>query len=697
MRLYIYLFLTVLGSSSSFSQNASIKTFENYLSIEKEEVYVFLNKTVFTPSETLWFTGFVKNRASKVAEIPSSNLKVSIFSQEGTFIEQHQFLIEDQVAQGSFLLKFPPGIYYVKAQTNRMRNFKDLRPFVQKIEIINYGRSSYLSQKDWENNSNKILKSDDSLLFQIDMKPPSRAIVTINLSENYKSSLGKKRRNWKLGFHNNQSAQVSKVNLTDTMTVVSIDKSKLYAGVNTFFLIDGNENMLRERMVYNYSDSDPAVKNVTILSQVFEEDSLSLEIQMPLSGMSPKHISALIIPKQSEAAYFTPSIVAQETFKYVDVESGLLSMPKNRIDSYEINSKLSSLKNTLDWTLITPESIVPGYDTHRGFNVKGTIKNWNTGTEADLSFYQSEVGIIRDTKIGRNGEFHFKNCYIEKNKDLLFSVINTKKKFLEPEIVYDITPKVQKDTLALYYYEEKDLDLPVSLIDIAVEDPSITTQDGNLLNEVEITGKGRGDEAFERNEKLAKNGFYDKKKITEEDENKIATLARLFRKIGYNVSPFLDALRIPNGKLLVETRSINDNNPYVIIDGIFAFNGVPDLPLSLVDEIYYGGAGATFGNRSSVIIIYTKASKRKNTITSVDAQIGFEKPVPFTSDFIEGTFDEFSKNYGKLFWDGDLEIDSKGRSFIKIPTYGVKELKIILQGMDSDGSLFSYATDATVD
>ncbi len=103
-----------------------------------ENVHLHLNKTVFIPGEHLWFTAYVQDQKRKAPSLGTANLHVGIFDSKGVLHERKLLLVENGIATGNFAIdsNWSDQRYKVVAWTNYMRNFKNLRPFEQRISVI---------------------------------------------------------------------------------------------------------------------------------------------------------------------------------------------------------------------------------------------------------------------------------------------------------------------------------------------------------------------------------------------------------------------------------------------------------------------------------------------------------------------------------------------------------------------------------
>ncbi|MCB0382960.1 MAG: hypothetical protein KDD05_06585, partial [Psychroserpens sp.] len=76
--------LVNLTSAQSDKKNQLQTTYESYFSLERENIYLHLNKTVFILEETVWFKAYIYNKDTNKPSINSTNIFVALFNDKGT-------------------------------------------------------------------------------------------------------------------------------------------------------------------------------------------------------------------------------------------------------------------------------------------------------------------------------------------------------------------------------------------------------------------------------------------------------------------------------------------------------------------------------------------------------------------------------------------------------------------------------------
>lgn len=144
----------------SYGQNKRVTENEyfEYFKLPRELLYVHLNKTTFLTGEEIWFKGYSYDQKNQLSAKATTNINIGIYDHTGKQLKKALFLAKNGITKGSILLDstFVSGTYYLKAQTNWMKNFKENNAYIQKIKII--------SQKEAKKNT---LNSKEHFDFQI--------------------------------------------------------------------------------------------------------------------------------------------------------------------------------------------------------------------------------------------------------------------------------------------------------------------------------------------------------------------------------------------------------------------------------------------------------------------------------------------------------------------------------------------------
>lgn len=113
--------------------------YTNYFKLNRETVFLHLNKTSVIKKENLWLSAYVYDATLNLPNRETVNLNLDIYNETGKFLESKTVLIAE--GKGSAFLDlnkdiYPAGKYFIKASTRYMENFREELSFVQSFEIL---------------------------------------------------------------------------------------------------------------------------------------------------------------------------------------------------------------------------------------------------------------------------------------------------------------------------------------------------------------------------------------------------------------------------------------------------------------------------------------------------------------------------------------------------------------------------------
>jgi len=141
---YVPIFFLLLLGISSYSQNANqnleqaLEKYDNYFTETRESLYLHLNKSSYLRGENLWFQGYAFDRRNQKLSKDVRNVELRVYNDQGIMLKKQLLLAFDGKFFGQVELDstFVDGDYYLKAETNWMKNFKEDYVHVQKFEIL---------------------------------------------------------------------------------------------------------------------------------------------------------------------------------------------------------------------------------------------------------------------------------------------------------------------------------------------------------------------------------------------------------------------------------------------------------------------------------------------------------------------------------------------------------------------------------
>ncbi len=149
---YFVLYFLLLFTFSANSQDSINiqKSYKDYFKLPRESVFIHTNKTTYLVGEKIWLKTYILDRKNNLSSKASSNIHVDLFDSKGNTILKNLVLNKKGVGLGQIDLDttLHSGIYFLKATTNWMKNFKEDDTYVQKIQIINSKKENAFNIQD---------------------------------------------------------------------------------------------------------------------------------------------------------------------------------------------------------------------------------------------------------------------------------------------------------------------------------------------------------------------------------------------------------------------------------------------------------------------------------------------------------------------------------------------------------------------
>lgn len=125
------------------------KIYSDYFALDREAVFLHLNKTTVAPQENLWFSAYVFSPQYYLPNM-TTNLHVNLYDSNGKLLEAKTVYMEDGHGEGFFELnteKYAPGEYLIRAGTKYMENFREDSYFTQSFRILGETETAAVPRK----------------------------------------------------------------------------------------------------------------------------------------------------------------------------------------------------------------------------------------------------------------------------------------------------------------------------------------------------------------------------------------------------------------------------------------------------------------------------------------------------------------------------------------------------------------------
>lgn len=456
----------------------------------------------------------------------------------------------------------------------------------------------------------------------------------------------------------------------------AINNQILFDGVNTARIIDDHNNVFATRLFYIHKES--------IGSNNKDE--------VAIYSYSAFSINTKVIPKSNiyNSIYINP--YTHESSPY---DWSYFNAP-NRIKKYELDMFLMFQKPKEIFANITSANHpVLQYAFERGIDIQGKINQDIKVKKDDRIRMLSYPDLHEFSKISENNEFNFDHLVVADSIKVLFSLLSKNDKpkdlTLYPKIIgthrkyiKNISlPTVREGKNRIEAIEnQEEILFPTSKYNIVLDDVEIK---GSTLKREKQNPMLRG---FKASEVIG----YESMRVTD-----------FLRQYRFEIEDNLGTTIIYSSKSGSNRMGRGNTMPVIFIDGTQQFDHflVNQLWMSHVDEIYFDRTYTITGMNNNfmdsnvgmmgIIKIYTKSPgeilRKKETHKAFQITGGFTRFFDFENDVFEENDPGFDY-YGNIFWASRVN-SKKDNLKYKIPKQNKQKVKVFVEGITSDGTIFS--------
>lgn len=472
---------------------------------------------------------------------------------------------------------------------------------------------------------------------------------------------------------------------------IIIASKNILEGLNTIHLINSNGEKIGERILYKPVQIKD---NLELAVTQKRNDSILINGK---SSMVLSNLSISILPSETVS-----EIPVKSIYNALQFDNFLSEPSKNmayylndltRTKHFELDNFLLTQKSKYNWNAMLKNPPQKKYDFDSGLSIKGTVNNALTaGENYNIKANSLLLGLDQTTTVNAKNEFQFENVFAIDSIPIHFSLMNKKLKPMELKVYCQILNNNRR-FIKPFLIHKKECVL-VTKNPITNNSPFPIIKNAILLDSISIIAKKKKDKlenTLKYNNTAAK-GY----KITESIAGTFGDVLGFIRTHGYNVT-------IDGGTVII-TRGFSNSfsgnlSPVVYLDDIPVadFNFLLNYSLSSVDEIYVNkmgyGEGMTAPNGTIRIYSKTPGSYGKNYIKIRSKPFivtnGFQRVVPFENPKYGNVNDESFLKFGTIHWNPNVETDTDGSFSFSIPNLYQTTVKVIIEGISSDGRVFS--------
>ena len=475
-----------------------------------------------------------------------------------------------------------------------------------------------------------------------------------------------------------------------TEQVVSVPNQYISEGINTIHLIDDAMQKRGERIIFR-----PILSKNTSTIDLHQKRGDSLVLK-GISQLTLASFSVSVLPGDTHAKLAKGIYGAFYFDSYVNTPVRNADYYLNdftRKKHFELDNLLLSRKSKYSWESMMAAPAEKKYAFDNGLTVKGTV-NGILANKADYLIKMTAplYGIDESTTINEKNEFQFENVMAIDSSAVFFSLIDKKLKNTDLKLYSQLLNNNRKFM--------KNFTVPTApcatteSIFTTVELPVI--RDAISLAAINVEGKDKKKELSLENMSKFNNNLARGYKITEREASTYQDFLSFLQAHGYNVSK-------EGGTVAITRRYVSSfqgsNSPLIFMDDapVVELLLLLNLNLNTVDEIYINprGYGQGSGGGNGVIRIYTKKGHGSSggTIKVKSQQLfvknGFQAYKPFKNPEYVNLDDNGFKRFGTLAWIPNVSTDAGGNFSFSVPNLHQKSIKIIIEGITSNGELYS--------
>ncbi len=463
----------------------------------------------------------------------------------------------------------------------------------------------------------------------------------------------------------------------------------LYDGVNSIKIIDEQNKLYAERLVYNFEDSDSK-------SEIFIQAKTNIKQNLAgKTNLKNANISLSLLPENTISCNDLTDIYASfllNPYLQDKIKDGKYFFNETtRLKKYELDLMLLNQKAVkYNWYNILNNTPKNNFEFDNGVNIKGSINQVVSKRENyNIKAYSISSQILKLAEINAKDEFYFKNLIVPDSSKVNFSLVSLPDFISTTPLKYyaQIENKIRNFNKKVVISEN--FCDTISEIKSKIELPKLKKY-VTLLSEVEIKAKKNKLQYDNAKGNSSLRGF----KISDLEGN-MDVLDYINIK-GFEVNKRLGevsvSLRIRGLDLEKQREAENfiqtDQTAVFINDfTIGSLNELSGIQMTEVDEIYIGSGVA---NPLGIIKIYLKKPKPRKVYTnSFLISGGFELIKDFKNQDYASTFDKGFENFGVINFNKDILTDENGFFQFDIPNFNQKSIKILIEGFDNDGKLIS--------
>lgn len=470
---------------------------------------------------------------------------------------------------------------------------------------------------------------------------------------------------------------------------ISINNADLSEGINTIRIIDSDLKQWAERLIYVCPNNE---NKTSILKNGSKAGYINM---VGYSSYQNSSLSISVLPEETIALEEGNTIVGGITINpYLNEpikNANYYLNSSGRSKYYELDLYLlNQEKLKYQWAFMKTTTPSANYSFDIGLSLKGTIdKNIKDKTYHKVKLVSYQDLILMKSDVTEEGNYLFENILIPDSTSLNIS-LQKLPDFKEVQNVF--TPQLINRKKV--FYKPFRINIPENCapfenIDInsSFDIPKFSANT-ILLDEVKVIN----DTKKLIYEKVLGNSSLRGFKI--DDRMKYQNILNFIQMNGFDVSKNFGSVTVyARNKSTVNSAQAT---PLITIDGraLMSHDELDMMLMEEVDEIYLSPYAIvpSVNNFQGVINIYTKKLPGKRLKKEDSNKYFIESAFAHNINFKNADYANIQgkgfDNFGIIQWLPVLSSDESGQFIFEIPSYNIPKVKLILEGMTTEGKLF---------
>ena len=462
---------------------------------------------------------------------------------------------------------------------------------------------------------------------------------------------------------------------------VTVPLSNLTYGINTVLLLDKNQQEVARRVVYK---PDEPLKKIILDAGTRKNGIITFNGQ----GDAPaENMSISILPQKSSynASDISSKILIDNYLNAALTNPNYYFADFSKQKHFELDNFLLCQESKYKWKSIQNGPPQKRFDFDYGLSIKGKINTSLPKTENTA--YLLVNGITLNTEIDEKSEFLFDKLVVTDSTDISFFVNDKSGKSIPAKMYLKLGHN--KGNFVKSFVEAEANCLSSFLKPVEQPFPKLR-KDVIELAEVDVKGKDKKALNKENSTRFG-NANASGHKISQDQAIHYGDVLNYLRYNGYSVSNAGGQIRITSNSGRNGTKS-----PAIFVNDfqVTDFGMLQTYKLEQVDEIYINNFSFAPGASGGTIRIYLKKGAVFGRQKGSDLQMltildGYQAYKNYEYPDYTNVHDEGFLKYGSVSWISDINSDAEGKFKFSFPETQQKTVRVLIEGIDPEGRLFS--------